>query len=118
MEQLHLWRVYNLESDHAFQTTATREQAQQFRIDGYEIEDLGQTNRNIQNEIEALTCRLRHESPHNPFAETMRRSYAAMRKWAQAVAENRKRLKDKSTPPVSEDDIIDTMRDLDRFDDP
>lgn len=118
MEQLHLWRVYNVESGHAFQTLATPDKAQQFRIDGYEIEDLGPTDRNIQDELEALTARLRHESPRlHPLAETMRRSYAAMRNWAKAIAKNRKRLKDQSTPPISEDDIIDTMRDLDHFDD-
>jgi len=51
MEPLHLWRVYNVESGHAFQTPATWNQAQQFRIDGYEIEDLGLTDRTIQDDI-------------------------------------------------------------------
>jgi len=118
MEELHLWRVYNAESGHEFKTPATPEKARQFRVDGYEIEDLGPTNRSVDYEVEALKDRLRRETEwHTAVAETMQRTYTALQKWAREIGKNRKRLKDKSKPPISEDDIIDIMRDIDRLKD-
>lgn len=116
--ELHLYRVYNAETGHQFKTAATPEKAREFRVDGYEIEDLGPTHRSTDYELEALKDRLRRETEwHTAVAETMQRTYTALQKWAKEIGKNRKRLKDKSKPPISEDDIIDIMRDIDRLKD-
>ncbi len=118
MTELHLYRVYNVETGHQFRTAATPEKAREFRVDGYEIEDLGPTNRSADYEVEALKDRLRRETEwHTAVAETMQRTYTALQKWAKDITENKKRLKDKSKPPISEDDIIEIMRDIDRLKD-
>ena len=58
MTELHLYRVYNVDTGHQFKTAATSEKAREFRVNGYEIEDLGPTHRSADYEVEALHARL------------------------------------------------------------
>lgn len=118
MAQRHLYRVYNMDTGHEFRTVATPEKAEEFRVDGYEVEDLGPTDRSIDDELEELKDHLRRETEwHTAVSNTMKRTYEALQKWAKTIRENQKRLKDPSKPPISEDDIIDIMRNIDRLKD-